>query len=50
MKDPAMLLSEGDVNVSPSRAAWRESSSERARDALDEDERYSCASRYRRHA
>src|SRR5271163_4452604 len=40
MKDPAVPLSEGDVNISPSRAAWRESSSERARDALDEDERY----------
>src|SRR5271168_2003718 len=40
MKDRAAPLSEGDVNISPSRAAWRESSSERARDALDEDERY----------
>src|SRR5277367_4415356 len=40
MKDRAVLLSEGDVNISPSRAAWRESLSERARDALDEDERY----------
>ncbi len=33
-------LSEGDVNVSPARAAWRASLSERARAALDEDERY----------
>jgi 4-aminobutyrate aminotransferase len=32
--------SEGDVSVSPSRAAWRESLSERARGALDQDERY----------
>src|SRR5271157_5707207 len=35
-----MPLSEGDVNVSPARAAWRASLSERARAALDEDERY----------
>ena len=40
MKDPAPPPSEGDVNRSPARAAWRASSSERARDALDEDERY----------
>ena len=40
MRDRAVLLREGDVNISPSRAAWRKSSSERARDALDEDERY----------
>ena len=40
MKDPALPLSEGDVNLSPSRAAWRASLSERARDALDDDERY----------
>src|SRR5208283_1106152 len=40
MKDPALPLSEGDVNASPSRAAWRASLSERACDALDEDERY----------
>ncbi len=40
MKEPALPLSEGDVNASPSRAVWRASLSERARDALDEDERY----------
>jgi 4-aminobutyrate aminotransferase len=40
MSDPALPLSEGDVNVSPARAAWRASLSGRARDALDEDERY----------
>jgi 4-aminobutyrate aminotransferase len=33
-------LSEGDVNVSPARAAWRADLSERARAALDKDERY----------
>jgi 4-aminobutyrate aminotransferase len=33
-------LSEGDVNVSPSRAAWRAALSDRAQAALDEDERY----------
>jgi len=33
-------LSEGDVNVSPARAAWRASLSAKARAALDEDERY----------
>ena len=37
---PAPPLSEGDVNVSPARRAWRESLSARAREALDEDERY----------
>ncbi len=40
MKDPDLPLSEGDVNLSPARAAWRVSLSERARAALDEDERY----------
>src|SRR5271169_839623 len=40
MSDPALPLSEGDVNVSPARAAWRASLSERAHGALDEDERY----------
>ena len=40
MKDPALPPSEGDVNLSPARAAWRASLSERARSALDEDERY----------
>src|SRR5271167_4290504 len=40
MKSPVPPPSEGDVNISPSRAAWRESLTERARDALDEDERY----------
>jgi len=33
-------LSEGDVNVSATRAEWRASLSERARAAVDEDERY----------
>jgi 4-aminobutyrate aminotransferase len=33
-------LSEGDVNVSPARAAWRAELSDRAQAALDEDERY----------
>jgi 4-aminobutyrate aminotransferase len=33
-------LSEGDVNVSEARAAWRAGLSERARAAVDEDERY----------
>jgi 4-aminobutyrate aminotransferase len=33
-------LSEGDVNVSSARAAWRAGLSEWARAALDEDERY----------
>jgi len=33
-------LSEGDVNVSAARAEWRASLSERARTAVDEDERY----------
>ena len=33
-------LSEGDVNVSAARAAWRAGLSEQARAALDEDERY----------
>jgi len=33
-------LSEGDVNVSAARAAWRADLSEPARAALDEDERY----------
>jgi 4-aminobutyrate aminotransferase len=32
--------SEGDVNLSPARARWRASLSERARTALDEDERF----------
>src|SRR5208282_750141 len=40
MKSPVPPPSEGDVNVSPARAAWRTSLSERARAALDEDERY----------
>jgi 4-aminobutyrate aminotransferase len=40
MKNPAPPPSEGDVNVSPARAAWRASLSERARAALDEDERF----------
>ena len=40
MKDPALPHSEGDVNATPARAAWRASLSERARAALDEDERY----------
>src|SRR5271166_3245528 len=40
MKNPALPSSEGDVNVSPARAAWRASLSERARAALDEDERF----------
>ena len=30
-------LSEGDVNVSPARAAWRAGLSDQARAALDED-------------
>jgi len=33
-------LSEGDVNVSAARAAWRAGLSDQARAALDEDERY----------
>ena len=33
-------LSEGDVNVSPARAAWRAPLERQARAALDEDERY----------
>ena len=33
-------LSEGDVNVSASRRQWRASLGERARQAIDEDERY----------
>jgi 4-aminobutyrate aminotransferase len=33
-------LSEGDVNVSPARATWRASLSDKAQAALDEDERY----------
>ncbi len=32
-------LSEGDVNVSAARTAWRAGLSEQARAALDEDER-----------
>ncbi len=40
MKDPALPPSEGDGNMTPARAAWRVSLSERARAALDEDERY----------
>jgi 4-aminobutyrate aminotransferase len=33
-------LSEGDVNVSPARVAWRADLSDRAQAALNEDERY----------
>ena len=40
MTDPALPPSEGDGNATPARAAWRASLSERARAALDEDERY----------
>ena len=40
MKDPALPPSEGEGNMTPARAAWRVSLSERARAALDEDERY----------
>src|SRR5271157_2047131 len=40
MKSPVPPPSEGDINVSPARSAWRASLSERARAALDEDERF----------
>ncbi len=40
MKDPALPPSEGDVNATPARVAWRASLSDRARAALDADERY----------
>ena len=41
MKDAARLpLSEGDVNISPSREKWRASLGERARSAVEADERY----------
>jgi len=41
VRDPRDLpLSEGDVNISPARAEWRAGLSDRARAALDEDERY----------
>ena len=37
---PTPEAREGDVNLSPIRAAWRASLSEATRAALDEDERY----------
>ena len=40
MNDARQPPSEGDVNVSPARAAWRASLSDAARAVLDEDERY----------
>ena len=40
MKDHAAPLSEGDVNISPSRAAWRAVLERAGARALDEDERY----------
>ena len=40
MTSPEPPPSEGDVNVSAARAKWRASLSDRARAALDEDERY----------
>ena len=40
MNDSRLPPVEGDVNLSPARAAWRASLSDAARAALDEDERY----------